>query len=441
MKTITKILGLFLTSIMVMATLSGCAVSNTGNKGNAKETGNEQASEQQEQVENIKYWVWLDNPNDPTFQNMIDEFNETHPSINVDLEVVAWNDYRTKLLTAVTGGGAPDAASFKLTWIPEFVGNDALEPLDSYISDWAPKGDVEDSLWDVMKVTNDGNTYAMPWIVQALYMYYRPSLFEEAGVEIPKTWDEFLEVAKKLTVDKDNDGRIDQYGFGMRGARYGHEPWGSFVFANVDGNKIMKKDKVVFNTPEAREANEFFLDLSRKHKVVPPTAPTDGFQEIIANFKSGKTAMVVHHIRSSQDMIDTFGDDVSAFAVPEGKFGRWTSLGDTENVVFKDSKHKEAAFTFVSWLAEKEQINKWCRASGNVPISKSVQELDYYQENRFMKASFDSLPFAKVYPVNNAMGEWIETLWPALNQQALEGKITGEEMMNKLEEAMQKGVE
>jgi multiple sugar transport system substrate-binding protein len=409
--------------------LSGCSISTN-------ETPKDEPV--QKQTEKVKYWVWLDDPKDTTLAQMVQEFNSTHTDVNVEMEVIAWNDFRTKLLTTVAGGGSPDAASFKLTWIPEFVGNDALEPLDSYISNWSGKSDIVDNLWDVMKVSDDKKTYAMPWIVQALYMYYRPSMFKAAGVNIPKTWDEFLNVAQKLTVDKNGDGKIDQYAFGMRGARYGHEPWGSFIFSNVQGNKIMENGKVVFNTAEAKQANELYLDLFKKYKVVPPTAPSDGFAEIIANFKAGKTAMVVHHIRSSKEMMDTFGDDVSAFVVPEGKYGRWTSLGDTENVVFKNSANKKGAFTFISWLAEKNQNDKWCRASGNVPVCKSVQELDYYKNNRFMKVSFDSMPYAHVYPVNTAMGDWIENLWPATTQEALLGKITGEQMMNKLEEAMTK---
>ncbi|HEY8463988.1 MAG TPA: sugar ABC transporter substrate-binding protein [Bacillota bacterium] len=389
-------------------------------------------------VVHVKHWVWLDNPNDPTFSNMVKEFNATHPNIHVDLEIVPWGDYHNKLLVAAAGGGLPDTSAFKLTWVPEFTGMKVLTPLDRYAKSWKGYKDIQSNLWDVYKVTNDNKLYVMPWEVQVLYMYYRPSLFKKAGVTIPETWDQFLEVAKKLTVDTDGDGKIDQYGYGMRGARYGHEPWGSFVFAYVKGNKIMDKGKVAFDTPEVEKANQFFIDLYRKYKVVPPTAPRDGFAEIIANFKSGRTAMVIHHVKSSPDMIKQFGDDVAAFPVPAGKYGRWTSMGDTDNVLFSTSKHKKEAFTFISWLAEKDQIDKWCRASGNVPVVKSVQQMSYYQNNRFMKVSFESMPFAHVYPVNSAMGEWIESVWPATMQRALEGQISSKQVIKELAAAMVK---
>ncbi|WP_422446407.1 ABC transporter substrate-binding protein [Thermoanaerobacterium sp. DL9XJH110] len=425
-----KFISLTVAFVLIMTLLTGCGGSGDTSKSSDQSGENE--------VVNLKHWVWLDNPNDPTFAQLVKEFNDTHPNIHVDVEVIGWNDFHTKLLGSVTGGSAPDTSSFKLTWQPEFIEQDALLPLDDYLKDWPGKSDVVDNLWDVMQY-KDGKHYVMPWELQVLYMYYRPSMFEKAGVKVPQTWDEFLEVARKLTVDTNGDGKIDQYGFGMRGARGGHEPWASFIMAYVPGNQFFDdKGNSTLTTPSAIKANEFFLDLYRKYKVVPPTAPMDGFNEIIANFKAGKTAMVVHHIKSSNDMIKQFGDDVDAFPVPAGPYGRWTSLGDTENVIFKSTKHPKEAFTFISWLSEKEQLERWDKATGNVPVLKSLQQLDEFKNNRFMKASFDSMQYAHTYPINENMGEWIESLWPATTQQALEGKITGKEMMKKLAEGMTK---
>ena len=128
-----------------------------------------------------------------------------------------------------------------------------------------------------------------------------------------------------------------------------------------------------------------FIDLYKKG-YVPPTATTDGFNEIIANFKSGKTAMTVHHIGSSADMVKTFGDDVGAFVFPAGE-KQWTSMGDTENVMFDKCKNKDAAFEWLSYLATGKGQETWCTATGNVPVSKRVQKLPVFQDNKFMHSS------------------------------------------------------
>ena len=78
----------------------------------------------------------------------------------------------------------------------------------------------------------------------------------------------------------------------------------------------------------------------------------------------------------------TFGDDVSAFPFPAGK-GQWTSMGDTETVIFESCKNKEVAFEWVSYLAAGEGQKMWCEGTGNVPVSKTVQTGDFLQNNRF----------------------------------------------------------
>ena len=73
----------------------------------------------------------------------------------------------------------------------------------------------------------------MPWNIQVLYVYYRPSYFEQAGIEVPTTYEEFLDAIKKCTMDTDGDGQTDVYGFGMRGSTGGQEPWGSFIYGRT----------------------------------------------------------------------------------------------------------------------------------------------------------------------------------------------------------------
>ena len=68
-----------------------------------------------------------------------------------------------------------------------------LVNLDEYIANWEDKDDIAENLWNVMKeASGTDSVYVMPWNTQILYVYYRPSMFEEAGIEVPTTYDEFL---------------------------------------------------------------------------------------------------------------------------------------------------------------------------------------------------------------------------------------------------------
>jgi len=377
----------------------------------------------------VTHWYWADNPKySATMQQMAADFNATNgKGITVVAQEYPWDGgaYSQTLFTAVMGGGGPDTSSFKLTSTPLFTANNLLVNLDGYLNSWKDKSLIEASLYDTMRqASGTKSVYVMPWNTQVLYVYYRPSLMKKAGIDVPKTYAEFLEAAKKLTMDTNGDGKVDVYGFGMRGAKGGQEPWGSFIWAR--GGNFEKMD-----SPQAIQGMQDYVDLF-KNGYAPPTAPMDGFNEIIANFKSGKTAMTVHHIGSAVGMMETFGDDVGAFPFPGG-VGKWTSMGDTENVMLKSAKNKDAAFEWLAYLATGKGQETWCTVTGNVPVSKTVKELPFFQNNRFMKVSIEGAPWAGILPILDTTTDWINNIWPNTVSSALLGKISAAEAMKKLQ--------
>ena len=373
----------------------------------------------------INYWYWADNSRySQLMKEMAADFNATNgKGITVVANEYPWDGgkYSENLFTAAMGGGGPDASSWKLTATPLFSANKLLANLDGFINSWKDKALIEDSLYNVMRMAGGGsNIFVMPWNTQVLYVYYRPSMFKAAGIDVPKTYDEFLEACKKLSGN-------GVYGFGMRGSTGGQEPWGSFIHAR--GGNFDKLD-----SPQAIQGMKDYIALFT-NGYAPPTAPADGFQQIIAAFKSGMTAMTVHHTGSYKEMEDTFGADVSAFAFPKG-VGQWTSMGDTDNAIFESCKNKAAAFEWLAYLATGKGQETWCTATGNVPVSKVVQKLPQFQNNRFMKASIDGAPFAGILPILPTTTEFISVVWPNTIGGALTGKITAEEAMSTLQKTL-----
>ena len=382
---------------------------------------------------NFKYWA--DNTEySQLMQEIIEKFNkENEKGIEVVGEEVPWDGgaYSENLFNACMGGGSPDVATWKLTSTPLFVNNDLLTDLTPYIDKWEDKDDIPENIYNIMKEAggSEEEMYVMPWNVQVLYVYYRPSIFEKAGVEVPKTYDEFLEAIKKCTMDTDGDGETDVYGFGMRGAKGGQEPWGSFIYGEGgDFENLTSKESV--------KGMQDFIDLY-ENGYVPPTAVSDGFQETVANFQSGLTAMFIHHTGSSANMEEVLGDDVAAFPFPAGE-GQWTSMGDTETVIFESCENKAAAFEWVSYLATGEGQKMWCEGTGQVPVSQTVQQGEYFQNNKFMKASIEGMDYAGIIPIKDTTTEWISTVWPSTVGQALTGEISAKECMEILQEELYK---
>ncbi|HWT61671.1 MAG TPA: extracellular solute-binding protein, partial [Ochrobactrum sp.] len=256
--------------------------------------------------------------------------------------------------------------------------------------------------------------------------YYRADLFKEAVLEPPKTCEDFRNAAIKLT-DAPN-----RYGFGLRGGKGGWDQWGAFVLSQ--GGEVKPGG---LTTPPAVAANQWVIDLFQKDKVIPPSAPNDGFQEIIAAFKTGKTAMTIHHVGSSKDLVSALGDKVSAVPVPECGGNRWTSYGDESLAIFSSSEVKDAAWKWISFLAEGENNVSFNSATGQMTVTKSGSKDWKLHDRRFVDATVESLPFAHVLPQNEGTSEFVNTAWQTAMQRALAGQITSEQMMQELEKLFQ----
>lgn len=424
-----KWIAVLLAATMVFGA-TACSSGNEEKKDSKKEAD---SGEIEPCTINFKYWA--DNTEySQLMQEIIEKFNkENEKGIEVVGEEVPWDGgaYSENLFNACMGGGSPDVATWKLTSTPLFVNNDLLTDLTPYIDKWEDKDDIPENIYNIMKEAggSEEEMYVMPWNVQVLYVYYRPSIFEKAGVEVPKTYDEFLEAIKKCTMDTDGDGETDVYGFGMRGAKGGQEPWGSFIYGEGgDFENLTSKESV--------KGMQDFIDLY-ENGYVPPTAVSDGFQETVANFQSGLTAMFIHHTGSSANMEEVLGDDVAAFPFPAGE-GQWTSMGDTETVIFESCENKAAAFEWVSYLATGEGQKMWCEGTGQVPVSQTIQQGEYFQNNKFMKASIEGMDYAGIIPIKDTTTEWISTVWPSTVGQALTGEISAKECMEILQEELYK---
>lgn len=371
----------------------------------------------------VRWWYHFDNPQN-TPAALIAKFEKENPSIKIAAEAIPWgggNDYSTRLFASIVAGNAPDCAQVKLNNHARLLEMDALVPLDDYLKGWSGRSDITDNVWALNRA-KDGKQYYLPLHYVVLYLYYRPDLFDAAGLKAPKTPDEFLTVAKALT-------KGDMAGFGMRGGGGGQDNWGAFV---LGGGANFNKGGMI--TEKALAANRWYVDLHKTHKITPASAPTDGFRQIVDGFKAGRTAMIIHHIGSSNEMVQALGDKVSAVPVPvaPGEKG-WTQFGDESNAVFSSSKNKDAAFKWIAFLSTGENNAELAKLSGQLPIANTAQAAWTGHQKRFVTASSESLPIAGVMPDSPKTADFASTVWPQNMQRALLGQIGADDMMRAIE--------
>lgn len=421
-------------SILMLMTIAACGQEGGNERDNERETPTEPQGTQSEPV-SLTMWAWDDSSG--SYSEFVENYNRTNDkNITVTLEIVPWNNFHDKLLTAINSGGGPDLSVMSSSWLPELVGMEALVDVQQYVDAWDGASDVYESMWEAAKSTYD-TLYAYPQSSGVYYLYCRKDLFEQYGVKIPETIDEFYEACEKMTRDTDGDGVTDLYGFAMRGARMGHIMWGSIVYADgAEKFKTFAQDgSITLTEPQMIQANQRYLDIYN-NGWAPPTAPTDGANEIQANFKSGLCAMLIHHLASAESITEIFGDDVVAVPIPEGKAGRVVPMELILAGVYSNCEHPEAAADVIQSMLTSEQHDTFCQTHGSVPILESVSALDKYTENMFYRVSIESLPSAYAFEDTPEMANWQEVVWPTQIQRAMIGEITAEEMMNNLKDAL-----
>ncbi|MFB6290324.1 MAG: sugar ABC transporter substrate-binding protein [Candidatus Bipolaricaulia bacterium] len=298
----------------------------------------------------IDYWIW-----DPTirgkYKEAIKKFESQNPNIKVNLTAIEPDKYWTKMRLNARTNQLPDVFNMSTAYIEQWVSNGSVMALDKFIEKDLNKDKYFSSLFDV--VSFDGSTYALPFAWVTPIMYYNKDAFDKAGLDYPTndwTWDDFLNAAKKLTVDKNGDGKIDRWGFWFYG-RYAHiEPW---IYQN--NGRLLDKDKKNFDpSPEAMEALRFLTDLVTKHKVAPPKKAMSGIDQQNV-FPQGEAAMWVDGSWSIENNRRIIGNsfDWGIAKVPRGpSWEEDTLFAWPDNIAISpNTKHPEAAWKLAKFFS------------------------------------------------------------------------------------------
>ena len=127
-------------------------------------------------------------------QQVVDEFNRTHDRIKVDFQQIPSGTQGgyAKLSNAARAGNAPDVATIEYPQIPGFAIDGVARDISGMISDTLKAKLLPQALG---LTTFQGRTFSVPLDVEPMVMHYRADLFEHYGLQVPRTWNEFAELA------------------------------------------------------------------------------------------------------------------------------------------------------------------------------------------------------------------------------------------------------
>jgi multiple sugar transport system substrate-binding protein len=350
----------------------------------------------------LSYGVW-DKNQMPAMEEIVKTFSQSHPNIEVKVELTPYKQYFTKMDAAATGGSLPDVFWMNGPNIAKYASNDMLLPLDEKIAaDGVDMGNYPKALVDLYTV--DGKPYGLPKDFDTIGLWYNKKMFDEAKIPYPDaTWDlnKLREAAQKLT-----DPNKGVWGIAAR--QYSQENYYNTILQN--GGFIISEDKKTsgYDKPEAIAGLKFWVDLI-KDKISPTAAQMD---ETSASqlFESGKLAMLY----DGAWMVSEFNeneytkDKVDVAPLPKGKEDTSVIHG-LANVVAAGTKHPNEAWEFVKFLGSKEAAEIQASKGAAIPAFNGTQETWIKSVPSFnLKVFIDQAAKAKAYPVSKDTSKWVQ---------------------------------
>ena len=363
--------------------------------------------------------------------SLVERFNQSQKDFEVKVEFVPQAQARQKLISSISAGSPPDVCQVWDNWVGQFQGMGAVEDLTARVKAWKHQQDVQPTAWQTVTIGKE--IVSLPLALTLDGIFYRTDRLKELALKEPTpdwTWDEFLKLAQAFTKADKN-----QYGYGMRGAG----TWAVLYpseFAYANGAEVLKDGKVAINSKEAVDGLTWYLDLALKHHVAPPSAPTDGFVEIVEGFGRGITSMYQHNSGSVGQQKKNVGpENFATLPLPIGPAKKRASFYFSETLTaFKGARNKEGAWRFMSFMLDDEPTMMYNKTLGLLPPRKSVVDQPEFAKDPALAGFINSFPFAIVSPylAYPGWGGKIDSDGVPLIQQAMLGKISPKECLDKL---------
>jgi multiple sugar transport system substrate-binding protein len=344
----------------------------------------------------ITSWNGIGPPEADILSAFTQEFNAANPGkYRVNETLMKWDTLYTKILTDFRAGDPPDVMTFEPVALPEYVSLGVLQDLDALI----PRVGIQKSeflarAWE--DTMYQGKQYAVPIDMHPWGLFYNRKLFQAAGLPDrgPKTMDEFLAFAKKLTIPK-NAGGVGQWGFAFNyNGAIPHRLLMSLLAQK--GKSILTPDfkHAYLDNADARQALQFLYDLVYKYKVAPERE-TDA----VGDFKRGVVGMIVTGPWELPDFQHVAGLDFMTAPFPTF-YDKPAVWGDSHALVLprtNSPERTEAAMQFAAFVSRKGL--EWTVKAGHIPVRLNVLNSPQFRSMKEWQPFVQSTKFMVPYPL------------------------------------------
>ncbi len=353
----------------------------------------------------VTFMVFGDPPEQNVYKSIVAAFEAKHPDIQIELlGLPSKPDYLARLSADFAAGAPPDVFLLNYRRLAQFHNRDAVEPLGPLLqeSELIDENDFFNIATDAFR-DGQGTLVCIPQNISSQVVYYNKDIFDAAGMPYPPadwTWAEMREMALALTrPDTDSDGEPDQYGLGLEPTLIRMAP---FIWQN--GGTLVDNEAtpttLTLDTPEAKEAMQFVINLAQIDEVVP-NKTAEIMQAQDSRFMFGNIAMYVDSRRIVPTMREVAEFEWDVAPLPRGK--QVASILHSDGYCLsKAVSNKDAAWTFIEFAMSKEGQTLAAKLGRTVPslkhLAASSAFLDPNQPPANARVWIDAVPHIRVLP-------------------------------------------
>lgn len=310
---------------------------------------------------------------------IIREYNDSQADVKVKgIFTGNYDTTKVKAEAAAKAGSPPALVIMMANLTTDLAINDLLLPIQEITKygNVDAKKFLTENYWAALhkNATFNGEVYAIPFHNSTPVLYYNKTLLKANGFDNPpQTWDEVVEVAKKLT-NKDED----RWGIMLPSVNTDYCGWILSSLTMANGGKYYNTDypgEVYYTAPSTVGAMTFWRDLAFKHKVMPPGVLNPNV--ISSSFFAGKLGMAFLSTGALGFMRENSKDFELGVAFMPKHLQNGVIIGGASLVSFKgiSEQQKEAAWKFMEFLTSPETSGRWSRFTGYFAPRKQAYEL------------------------------------------------------------------
>lgn len=430
MKKGKKVLAILLTTATCLAAMMGCGKSPVQPATDSQSQETAKLNEANSAGEEITIDFWhhysAQSAENETLMNvLIPKFEEENPGIKVNAVSHEWGDLHEKLLISAQSDTLPDVARLDSAWVPELQEMGILTALDEEMSDFTSvSGGLLESAMSTTRINE--HFYGLALNTNTKILFYNVQAFEEAGITVPATMDEFIFAVKQLSGTNDNGQQVWGY----------DEPalsgWNLCPFIWSMGGALTNEEETLasgyINSPETVKAIEMFAELYSDGNI---TGWNSGDIPMTDGFGTGRYMMLLEGPWKISEMEGAYPDFKYATSeIPAGAGGSVSVLGG-EDIAMFNSAHKDASWKFMKFMTD-EYAQEEMAKCGQIPVNKQALESDTVKQADF--APFlKAITTAKSRPTVPCWSEMDNELSVAVTA-VMNGEKSAQEAMNELAE-------